>query len=263
MSVTSRRSFVVTLPAVLAAGACATSGPPTPSPSTPDPSTATRPAAPAAPAWTDQVAYSIVRVEVRDGKAFGEYVVGHSPTIAAAGGRFIAAGAMPQTIEGTWPARRMVIHQWPAARAFLDWYDSAAYAPWKRLRQSASTADVVLVQGVAPSAPSAEVAPAFVVIDVQVRDGAAFGRYVQGHMPGLRAGGGGFLVAGGRIQVIEGGWTPRRLVMHRWPSAGDFRRWYESTEYRPWRDLRWSAAAADVALVEGLSERTKAERRMP
>ncbi len=259
-----RRSFVAAVPALLAAGACSTP-PPAPAPAAvPAPGPAPGTGAPATPRpWTDQPAFSLVRVDIRDGKAFGEYVAGHTPTIAAVGGRFVVAGAMPQTIEGQWPARRMVVHQWPSAQVFLDWYDSPAYAPWKRLRHSASSADVVLVQGVAAAAPSAEVVPAFVVIDLDVRDAAAFGRYVQGHMPGLRAAGGSFVVAGGRLQVIEGGWTPRRLVMHRWPSAADFRDWYDSAGYRPWRDLRWSAARTDVALVEGLSEKAKAERRMP
>ncbi|MFM8767144.1 MAG: DUF1330 domain-containing protein, partial [Rubrivivax sp.] len=213
--------------------------------------------------WTDQTAYSIVRIEVRDGKAFGEYVAGHTPTIAAAGGSFLVAGARPQMVEGNWPNRLMVIHQWPNARTFLDWYDSAAYAPWKRLRHSASSAQVVLVQGVAAADAMPAEAPAFAVIDVEVRDGPAFGRYVQGHMPGLRTGGGVFLAAGGRHQVIEGDWTPRRIVMHRWPSSEAFRTWYESAEYRPWRDLRWSAASTDVGLATGLSAKVKAERGMP
>jgi uncharacterized protein (DUF1330 family) len=217
---------------------------------------------PAGP-WTDPPAFSIVRIDVRDGRAFGEYVAGHAPTIAAAGGQFLVAGAVPVAIEGEWPARRIVVHQWPDAKAFLDWYDGAAYAPWKKLRHSASAADVVLVQGVAAAAPAPAVAPALAVIDVEVRDGAAFGRYVEGHVPGLRAAGGAFLVSGGRVEVIEGDWTPHRLVVQRWPSAEDFLRWYESAEYRPWRDLRWRAASTRVALVEGLSAAAKQERRLP
>ena len=255
---TSRRALLGLVPTTLTLAACGTAPPSEPAAA---PAAAPSPAAP--PDWTNQPAYSIVRIEVRDGRAFGEYVAGHTPSLAAAGGRFIAAGAMPQAIEGDWPPRRMVIHQWPDARAFLSWYESAAYAPWKRLRHSASSADVVLVQGIAGSAPSAQVAPAFVVIDVDVREGPAFGRYVQGHMPGMRAAGGSFLAAGGRLQVIEGQWSPRRVVLHRWPSLDAFRAWYASAEYRPWRDMRWGAARTNVALVEGLSDRTMAERRMP
>ena len=259
MKDSQRRQFMAALPALMAAG-CATPPAPTPAPA---PTSAPAPTAAPPRSWTDQPAFSIVRVAVRDGKAFGEYAAGHAPTIAAAGGRFLAAGSLPQKIEGDWPAQRMVIHQWPNAQAFLSWYDSPAYAPWKKLRHSASTADVILVQGVAPSLPSPDSAPSFVVIDVDVRDGAAFGRYVKGHMPGMRAAGGEFLIAGGRIEVIEGSWRPKRVVMHRWPGAETFRRWYDSAEYRPWREIRWGAAQTQVALVEGLSEQMKAQRKLP
>lgn len=260
-----RREFVLAAPALALGSACSTPAP-APAPATPAPTPAPAPSAGSAAAprpWTDQPAYSIVRIEVRDGKAFGEYVAGHTPTIAAVGGSFVVAGARPQAVEGNWPNRLMVIHQWPNARTFLDWYEGAAYAPWKRIRHGASSAEVVLVQGVAAADPMPAEAPAFAVIDVEVRDGPAFGRYVQGHMPGLRAGGGVFLAAGGRHQVIEGSWNPRRIVMHRWPSAQAFRTWYESEEYRPWRDLRWSAANTDVGLVAGLTAKAKAERGMP
>jgi uncharacterized protein (DUF1330 family) len=207
--------------------------------------------------------YSLVRVQIRDERAFGDYLAGHLPTIAAFGGRFLAAGALPQPVEGDWPMRRMIIHQWPNAQVFFQWYESSPYAPWRQIRQRAAETEMVLLQGIAPSAPAATQAPAFMVGDVAVQDGAKFGRYVQGHMPGLRAAGGQFLAAGGHFQVIEGQWEPRSLVLHRWPSVAAFRAWYESAEYRPWRELRWSAAQADMGLLEGLSEAQKSERRMP
>lgn len=250
-----RRNFLLALPAgaLLAGSGCGS--PPAAAP-------AATPVATPRP-WTDQPAYSIVDIDIRDGKAFGEYVAGHTPTIAAVGGRFLVAGAMPKAVEGSWPARRMVIHQWPSAQVFIDWYASAAYAPWKKIRHGASSANVILVQGIAGSPPSPEVAPAFTLVDIDVRDGAGFGRYVQGHMPGLRAAGGVFLVAGGRIEVIEGTWAPKRVVLHRWPDAATFQRWYGSDDYRPWRDLRHSVSQANVVIAEGLSEKGKGERRMP
>jgi uncharacterized protein (DUF1330 family) len=208
--------------------------------------------------------FSIVRLDIRDAKAFGEYIVGHTPTVAAVGGRFIAAGALPEVLEGTWPARRMLIVQWTSAQVFFDWHNGAAYAPWKRMRRAATATDLVLAQGVASSVPAAEVAPIFALTDAQVRDGISFGRYVQGHQNGLRAAGGELLVAGGgRVEVIEGDWQPARLSMVRWPSAAAFRSWWASPEYRPWRELRQTAASAHTVLVAGLSEKTKIERRIP
>ena len=125
---------------------------------------------------------------------------------------------------------------------------------------------MLLVQGIASSAPAATAPPAFVVIDVAVRDAGTMARYAQGHTAGLRAAGGSFLAAGGHMQVIEGEWgqqASRRIVLQRWPSVAAFRAWYDSPDYRPWRELRWGAAQADMAVLEGLSEAQKSERHIP
>jgi uncharacterized protein (DUF1330 family) len=204
-----------------------------------------------------------VRVQIKDERAFGDYLAGHLPTIAAFEGRFLAAGAMPQPVEGDWPMRRMIIHQWRSAQVFFQWYEGSPYAPWRQIRQRAADTDMVLVQGMAPSAPSPSQPPAFSIGDIAVRDGATFARYAQGRMPGLRTAGGEVLVSGGHLEVIEGVWEPRSIELQRWPSMAAFRAWYDSAEYRPWRDLRWSASQADIALLEGLSEAQKSERRMP
>ncbi len=255
---------------------------PAPAPAAPAPVPAA-PAAPAAPAgsavtspvpgssapppapraWTEQPVFSLVRVQIRDERAFGDYLAGHLPTIGAFGGRFLAAGALPQPVEGDWPMRRMIVHQWPNAQVFFQWYESSSYAPWRQIRQRAADTEMVLVQGIASSAPATTQPPAFVLGDLAVRDGAAYARYAQGQMPGLRAAGGEWLVAGGHFQVIEGPYEPRRIVLQRWPSMAAFRAWYDSAAYRPWRELRWSIAQADMALLEGLSEAQKSERHMP
>lgn len=259
-----RRTLVTAAPAALLAACAAPSSAPAPATATGSPP-ATAPGTPAAPRpWaTDRPAFSIIDVDVRDGKGFGEYVVGHAPTIAAAGGAFLVAGATPRVVEGSWPQRRMVVHQWPTAQAFLDWYASPAYAPWKRMRHAAAQANVILVQGLvaAPAMPPSP--PAFSLVDIEVSDMPAFLRYVQGHGASLQAGGGVFLSAGGRIEVIEGTWSPRRVVLHRWPDADAFRRWYDSAGYRPWRDVRHGASKANVVLLDGLSAAQKTQRALP
>ncbi|MBL8324998.1 MAG: DUF1330 domain-containing protein [Rubrivivax sp.] len=232
------------------------------------PSQALAPAPPTAVAaqagWTDQPVFCIFRVQVRDGRAFGDYLTGSLATIVAAGGRFLAAGAVPQPVEGDWPLRRVIVHQWPNAAAFFAWYEGSPYAPWKQIRQRAADCDVVLVQGIAAAAPAATQPPALALIDLRdLRDRELFGRYAQGHQAGLRAAGGEFLAAGGRFQVLEGTWAPGRVVLQRWPSLAAFRAWYDSAPYRPWREMRWAASQADFAVFEGLSEAQKRDRGMP
>ncbi|MBL8286925.1 MAG: DUF1330 domain-containing protein [Rubrivivax sp.] len=258
---------------------------PLPAPGAPAPGgsavTSPVPSSPAPPpgspdrGWTEAPVFSIVRVQIRDMRAFGDYLVGHLPTIGAFGGRFLAAGAMPQPVEGDWPLRRMIVHQWPLAQAFFQWYESSPYVPWRQIRQRAADTDMVLLQGVAPAGPSsassalphsgpaATQRPAFAIADVAVHDDAAFARYAQGQAAPLRAAGGVLLAASGHFEVIEGTWQPRRLLLQRWPSLAAYRTWYDSPAYRPWRDLRWKAAQADIALFEGLSEAEKGERSMP
>lgn len=58
-------------------------------------------------------------IHSRDSKVFGDYVSGHTSSIAQAGGCFLAAGAPVESIEGNLLPRTMVIHQLPNAQAFL------------------------------------------------------------------------------------------------------------------------------------------------
>jgi uncharacterized protein (DUF1330 family) len=101
------------------------------------------------------------------------------------------------------------------------------------------------------AAPAAAAPPAYAIIDVDVHDTAGFEEYVAGHAATVAQYGGTLLVAGGRREIIEGEWVPRRLVVHRWPSAEAFKRWYASEDYRPWKMLRQRVASASVVLVEG------------
>jgi uncharacterized protein (DUF1330 family) len=103
----------------------------------------------------------------------------------------------------------------------------------------------------ADAASTADAPPAYAIIDVDVRDADGFDEYVAGHAATVEQYGGTLLVAGGRQEIIEGEWIPRRLVIHRWPSAEAFKRWYDSEEYRPWKVLRQRVATASVVLVEG------------
>jgi len=99
-----------------------------------------------------------------------------------------------------------------------------------------------------PAAPR----PAYSIVDVDVRDPQAFAEYVRGHGATVTRFGGRFLVTTDQCQVVEGEWVPKRIVVHQWPSVEAFKAWYDSKEYRPWRDLRHQAAVTNVVLVEGV-----------
>jgi uncharacterized protein (DUF1330 family) len=50
---------------------------------------------------------------------------------------------------------------------------------------------------------------------------------------------------------LEGSASCARVVMIRFPSEAELRRWYDSPEYQALAALRWRAADAEVLLVHG------------
>jgi uncharacterized protein (DUF1330 family) len=99
--------------------------------------------------------------------------------------------------------------------------------------------------------------PAFMIFNVvSVRDGDKFAEYRERVPPTIEAYGGRYLARGGDLEVLEGSWSPARLTVIEFPSVEDAKRWYDSEEYRPLKELRMSAGDLDGVLVEGLGSST-------
>ncbi len=92
-------------------------------------------------------AYVVVQVTVRDPVKFEEYKKLAPPTIAAHGGRYLARGGASETLEGAWQPARLVILEFPNPEQARRWWAPDQYAAAKKLRQSCSTTDMVLVEG--------------------------------------------------------------------------------------------------------------------
>ncbi|HYB77750.1 MAG TPA: DUF1330 domain-containing protein [Thermoplasmata archaeon] len=91
--------------------------------------------------------------------------------------------------------------------------------------------------------------PAYLVADVEWHDAAALAKYGDGHSELLAKYGGKILVGSEAVDVIEGDWKPRILVIFEFPSKKDFRDWYDSTEYAPRLALRRAHADSNVVVV--------------
>jgi uncharacterized protein (DUF1330 family) len=73
------------------------------------------------------MAYGIAEVTVTNQDAYGkEFLPVVRKTIADAGGKFLAAGGKIETLQGTPPAPRVVIIQWPSLDAADAWWNAAA-----------------------------------------------------------------------------------------------------------------------------------------
>lgn len=83
----------------------------------------------------------------------------------------------------------------------------------------------------------------YAVIQVKLKDGAAFQKYVEGHIPSLLQYGGKIVAANPEFIVSEGAKDCDVLVVQEWPSAAAFQTWQASPEYKPWKELRQNTAA--------------------
>ena len=92
---------------------------------------------------------------------------------------------------------------------------------------------------------------AYVVAEVEVTDPAVYEEYRKLVPSTIAKYGGKYLVRGGAVDVKEGGWQPKRLVVLEFASMDQARTWYHSPEYAPALALRTKAARSKVLLVEG------------
>jgi uncharacterized protein (DUF1330 family) len=95
--------------------------------------------------------------------------------------------------------------------------------------------------------------PAYVVVDIAVHDPKGYEEYKRLAPPAVAAYGGKYLVRGGKVEVLEGDWTPSRLVILEFPELEQARKWLNSVEYRPARSLRHKTAVTKMIVAEGIA----------
>jgi uncharacterized protein (DUF1330 family) len=93
---------------------------------------------------------------------------------------------------------------------------------------------------------------AYVIATVEVKDPARYEDYRKSVLPTLTAYDGRFLARGGRTDVLEGEWQPKRLVILEFPSAERAREWWNSPEYEGPKALRQATSVGTLVLIEGV-----------
>ncbi len=95
--------------------------------------------------------------------------------------------------------------------------------------------------------------PAYVVVDIDVTDPGRYELYKQLAAPAVAAYGGKYIVRGGKVEALEGEWSPTRLVILEFENAGRAKAWLESDEYAAARRLRHETARTRMIVVDGVS----------
>ena len=82
----------------------------------------------------------------------------------------------------------------------------------------------------------------YVIVDINIKDQAAFDDYKRGVPPMISKYGGEYLARGGNTQTLEGDWKPGRIVLLKFPDQAAVKAFLNDPEYQPLKALRVSAS---------------------
>ena len=92
---------------------------------------------------------------------------------------------------------------------------------------------------------------AYVIVELEITDPDKFGEYRELVPATIEQYGGRYIVRGGSIEVLEGDWNPQRIVVLEFESTEQAKKWIDSDEYKPVKQMRFDSANTKLILVEG------------
>jgi uncharacterized protein (DUF1330 family) len=93
---------------------------------------------------------------------------------------------------------------------------------------------------------------AYIIVEIDVHDAAGYEEYKKLAGPTVEAKGGKYIVRGGKTEVLEGEWQPKRIVVLEFPTMEKAKGWLNCEEYREPRKVRHRTARTNMILVEGV-----------
>lgn len=93
---------------------------------------------------------------------------------------------------------------------------------------------------------------AYVVVQIQVDDAAAYEEYRLAAPPTIALYDGKYLARGGRVETLEGDWLPPRFVILEFPTFERAKEWHASPEYQAIAPIRHRNASSQMIVAEGL-----------
>jgi uncharacterized protein (DUF1330 family) len=93
---------------------------------------------------------------------------------------------------------------------------------------------------------------AYIIADVTVTDAEKMANYREWSTKAMQEHSAQVLVRGGAFEVLEGPWTPSRLVLLAFESMDKAKAFYNSQTYTHARSLREGAGVMRMVVVEGV-----------
>ena len=93
---------------------------------------------------------------------------------------------------------------------------------------------------------------AYVIVEIEITDPVGYEEYKEQAGATVEKYGGKYLARGGKTEVLEGDWKPKRIVVLEFESIQRAKEWLNCEEYREPRQLRHRTAKTHMLVVEGV-----------
>jgi uncharacterized protein (DUF1330 family) len=93
---------------------------------------------------------------------------------------------------------------------------------------------------------------AYVIVEIEVIDPVGYEEYKKLASDSVVKYGGKYIVRGGKTEILEGDWKPKRIVILEFPSMDRAKEWLDCEEYREPRKMRHRTAKTHMLVIEGV-----------
>jgi len=84
--------------------------------------------------------------------------------------------------------------------------------------------------------------PAYIIVEIEILDSVGYEEYKKLAGSSVEKYGGKYIMRGGKTEVLEGDWQPKRIVVLEFESAQRAKEWLNCEEYREPRKMRQRAS---------------------
>ncbi|MDG2315671.1 MAG: DUF1330 domain-containing protein [Gammaproteobacteria bacterium] len=93
--------------------------------------------------------------------------------------------------------------------------------------------------------------PAYLIADISLHNVERYQDYIDNVPDLIKRHGGRYQVRGGNVDILEGSYSPSRLVVLEFPDRAAALAFYNDPDYRPYKHLRQSISDGTLVLVDG------------
>ena len=94
--------------------------------------------------------------------------------------------------------------------------------------------------------------PAYIIAEIDVQNPQDYEEYKKMVPSTITAYGGRYIARGGKTEILEGNWSPKRIALLEFESVERAKEWLNSELYAPAKKIRHASAKTNMIVIEGI-----------